>query len=187
VAGYDSLRQQLEPEPLVAEPNPALLLADCLEVAHARGWNLMRFAAPLRQICKHALEHLKPPERDYLWRMLGLLGFDDRPGVGLRPDGFPDFLWVRIPGTQAVRDSGQFPGFTGLRLGNGAKPDSGTLYEDWPADAKPLEIADVENVWEWTASAFSEDYSDAHKLVMNADSGFKIGVLRGGSWDTGML
>lgn len=48
VAGYDPLLQQLEPERLVAEPNPALLLADCLEVAHARGWNLRHFADPLR-------------------------------------------------------------------------------------------------------------------------------------------
>ncbi|MDS4022682.1 MAG: SUMF1/EgtB/PvdO family nonheme iron enzyme [Candidatus Competibacter sp.] len=145
VAGYDSLRQQLEPEPLVADPNPALLLADCLEVAHARGWNLARFADPLRRACKHALEHLKPPERDYLWRTLGLLGFDDRSGVGLRPDGLPDFLWVRIPGTQAVLGSGQFPGFTGLRLGNGAKPDSeADNNENWPADTLPLDIADFE-------------------------------------------
>ena len=145
VAGYDPLLQQLEPERLVADPNPALLLADCLEVAHARGWNLMRFADPLRGACKHALEHLKPPERDYLWHTLGRLGFDDRPGVGLRPDGLPDFLWVRVPGTQTVRASGQFPGFTGLRLGNGAKPDpEAGNDENWPADAAPLDIADVE-------------------------------------------
>jgi formylglycine-generating enzyme required for sulfatase activity len=145
VAGYDSLRQQLEPESLVADPNPALLLADCLEVAHARGWNLMRFADPLRRACKHALEHLKPPERDYLWRTLGRLGFDDRPGVGLGSDGLPDIRWVRIPGAHTVRASGQFPGFTGLCLGNGAKPDpEAGDEENWPADTLPLDIAGFE-------------------------------------------
>ena len=145
VKSYELLLQHLAPERLVADPNPALLLADCLEVAHARGWNLARFADPLRRACEHALEHLKPPERDYLWRTLGLLAFDIRPGVGLRSDGLPDMRWVRIPGTQAVRDSGQFPGFAGLRLGNGAKPDSeASENESWPADAAPLEIADFE-------------------------------------------
>lgn len=73
-----------------------------------------------------------------------MLGFDDRPGVGLR-DGLPDFLWARIPGTRTVRASGQFPGFTGLRLGNGAKPDSeATDDENWPATAAPLDIADFD-------------------------------------------
>ena len=70
---------------------------------------------------------------------------DTRPGVGLRLDGLPDLLWVRIPGTATVQDSGQFPTFTGLRLGNGAKPDpEADDDEAWPADAKPLEIADFE-------------------------------------------
>ncbi len=144
VAGYAPLLQQLEPEHLAVDANPALLLADCLEVAHARGWNLERFAAPLRRACGHALEHLKPPERAYLWRTLGRLGLDDRPGVGLR-DGLPDVRWVRIPGTRTVRDSGQFPGFTGLRLGNDAKPDSEARGdENWPVGAEPLDIADFE-------------------------------------------
>jgi formylglycine-generating enzyme required for sulfatase activity len=57
----------------------------------------------------------------------------------------PHFLWVRVPGTQTFRASGQFPGFTGLRLGNGAKPDpEAGNDENWPADAAPLEIADFE-------------------------------------------
>ncbi len=145
MAGYDSLRQQLEPEPLVADPNPALLLADCLEVAHARGWNLARFADPLRRACKHALEHLKPPERTTCGARWGCWASMIGPASDLRPDGLPDVLWVRIPGTRAVRDSGQFPGFTGLRLGNGAKPDpEAGNNENWPADAAPLDIADFE-------------------------------------------
>jgi formylglycine-generating enzyme required for sulfatase activity len=93
---YASLLPDLEPERLVANPNPAVLLADCLEVAHARGWNLERFAGPFRQACNHALENLKPPERAHLWRTLGRLGLDDRPGVGLK-DGLPDIEWVEVP------------------------------------------------------------------------------------------
>jgi len=83
------------------------------------------------------------PARAAVGRMLAALG-DSRPGVGLR-DGLPDIRWVRIPGTRAVRDSGQFPAFTGLRLGNGAKPDAEARDDgNWPADAAPLKIADFE-------------------------------------------
>ena len=64
----------------------------------------------------------------------------------------PDFQWVRISGTAAVQSSGLFPGFAGLRLGNDVRPDlkesiDKTWWlgkEDWPADAKPLDIADFE-------------------------------------------
>ena len=52
---------------------------------------------------------------------------------------------MRIPGTQTVRDSGRFPEFTGLRLGNGAKLDyEARDNENLPADAAPLEVADFE-------------------------------------------
>lgn len=85
----------------------------------------------------------EPQARAAVGRVLAALG-DCRSGVGLR-DGLPDIRWVRIPGTRAVRDSGRFPGFAGLRLGNGAKPDAEAgNNENWPADAVPLEIADFE-------------------------------------------
>jgi formylglycine-generating enzyme required for sulfatase activity len=93
---YASLLPELEPAPLVANPNPALLLADCLEIAHARKWNLDQFAAPLRHACDHALEHLEPPARAHLWRTRGMLGLDDRRGVGLI-DGLPEIAWVDVP------------------------------------------------------------------------------------------
>ncbi len=83
------------------------------------------------------------PARAAVGRALAALD-DPRPGVGLR-DGLPDIRWVRVPGTRAVRASGRFPGFTGLRLGNGAKSDPEARDdENWPADAAPLEIADFE-------------------------------------------
>ena len=93
---YSTLLPQLEPAPLEADANPALLLADCLEVAHARRWNLQRFAAPLRQACDRTLHHLDPPARAHLWRTLGRLGLDNRPGVGVQA-GLPDIDWVTVP------------------------------------------------------------------------------------------
>ncbi len=84
------------------------------------------------------------PARAAVGRVLAALG-DPRPGVGLGSGGLPDICWVRVPGTRTVRASGRFPGFTGLRLGNGAKPDPEAHDdENWPADAAPLEIADFE-------------------------------------------
>jgi len=95
IAAFGTLEAHLEPARLEQDPNPALLLADCLEVAHGRRWNLDRFVAPLRQACDHTLNHLKPPERFHLWRTRGRLGLDDRLGVGLR-DGLPDIDWLEV-------------------------------------------------------------------------------------------
>lgn len=103
---YASLLPQFEPALLEANANPALLLADCLEVAHARVWNLQRFAAPLRKACDHALHHLNPPERAHLWRTLGRLDLDDRPGVGVK-DGLPDIDWVEIPAGDFIYYGGE--------------------------------------------------------------------------------
>ena len=77
-------------------------------------------------------------------RALANLG-DPRQGVSLDTRRLPDLLWVRIPGTTTVRESGRFPNFTGLRLGTGAKPDpEADEDEKWPRNAKPLDIADFE-------------------------------------------
>ncbi len=70
---------------------------------------------------------------------------DPRPGVRVRPNGLPDLLWVRILGTATVRNSGRFPGFVGLKLGKGSKPDPKAHYDEtWPENAESLEIADFE-------------------------------------------
>jgi formylglycine-generating enzyme required for sulfatase activity len=96
IDGFRSLAQHFEADRLEREPHPALLFCNCLEVAHGRGWNLDEFAAPLRRACDHALHRLPPEPRARLWRTLGLLGLDDRPGVGLM-DGLPDIDWVDVP------------------------------------------------------------------------------------------
>jgi formylglycine-generating enzyme required for sulfatase activity len=92
IDAFATLETHLDPDRLKAEP--LLLLCDCLEVAHARGWNLKeRYFEKLRYACEHALAHLSPPERAHLWRTLGQLDWDDRSGVGLK-DGLPDIAWT---------------------------------------------------------------------------------------------
>ena len=93
ITAWRSLLPSFEPAALDANPAPALVLADCLEVAHAKGWLIDDFKRPLRAACEHALNHLTPDLRAQLWLSLGRLGWDDRPGVGLRSDGLPDIAW----------------------------------------------------------------------------------------------
>ncbi|WP_374503226.1 SUMF1/EgtB/PvdO family nonheme iron enzyme [Zoogloea sp.] len=94
VTAWKSLLPALEPAALEANPAPALVLADSLEIVHAKGWPLNEvFKAQLLRACDHALHHLPPDIRAQLWLTLGRLGLDDRPGVGLRPDGLPDIVW----------------------------------------------------------------------------------------------
>jgi hypothetical protein len=73
---------------------------------------------------------------------LALLGVT-WPNTSLGAEGLPDFRWVLIPGTEAVRTSERFPNFTGFRLGNGARPApdlEADSDEIWPEEATPLEI-----------------------------------------------
>ena len=93
LTAWHSLISSLEPSALDANPAPALVLADCLEVAHAKGWCMNEFVIPLRNASEHALYNLSPELRAQLWLTLGRLGLDDRLGVGLRPDGLPDIAW----------------------------------------------------------------------------------------------
>lgn len=96
ISAWHSLLPSFEPAALDANPAPALVLADGLEVAHAKGWRIDDFKASLRAACDYALYHLPPDIRAQLWLTLGRLGLDDRPGVGLRPDGLPDIDWCEV-------------------------------------------------------------------------------------------
>ncbi len=100
--GFAVLLDRLQAQDLKENPTQALLLADCLEIAHARGWCLDSFAAPYRTACDQALEVVEPPARARLWDVLGLLGLDDRTGVGLDADGLPRLDWVAVPGGKIV-------------------------------------------------------------------------------------
>ncbi|MGH8583710.1 MAG: SUMF1/EgtB/PvdO family nonheme iron enzyme [Gammaproteobacteria bacterium] len=103
---YATLLPSLQRERLQVNAHAALLLADCLEVAHARGWNLGQFSAPFRQACADSMDCLAPPERAHLWRTLGRIELDDRVGVGIR-DGLPDIDWVAIPAGRFVYQEGE--------------------------------------------------------------------------------
>ena len=98
IDGFKSLLAHLEPAQLDQDPNPALLLADCLEVAHGRKWNLELFARPLRRACHHALERLNPPERAHVWRTLGRLGLETGPASGLKMASRTSPGWKFRPG-----------------------------------------------------------------------------------------
>jgi formylglycine-generating enzyme required for sulfatase activity len=75
-------------------------------------------------------------------RALATLG-DPRPGVSLDMNGLPDLLWVQIPGTAAVRESGRFPNFIGLKLGSNVRQDLEKFYnETWPPGNQSLEVTD---------------------------------------------
>lgn len=96
IGAWRSLLPSFEPDVLDANSAPALVLADGLEVAHAKGWRIDEFKGPLRTACDYALHHLPPNIRAELWLTLGRLGLDDRPGVGLRSDGLPDIDWCEV-------------------------------------------------------------------------------------------
>lgn len=89
---FAPLLEQLDPEALAANSAPALLLADCLEVASARDRGIEGPLGRFRQACDDALEYAKPPARNQLWLALGRMGLDDRPGVGV-VEGVPDIEW----------------------------------------------------------------------------------------------
>jgi len=82
---------------LADNPTPALLLLDCLEIAHTRGWNINELTDPVWQICQSVHESKLPARiRNTLWLAAGKLGLDDRTGVGLGENGLPDIEWCEV-------------------------------------------------------------------------------------------
>ncbi len=94
----DVLGPHLRPLAVLANPNPALLLADCLEIAHAKAWKVEDLADDLLDACRAALDpRIDPRARARLWEVAGRLGFDRRRGVGLDANGLPDIEWCDVP------------------------------------------------------------------------------------------
>ena len=50
-----------------------------------------------------------PEARAAIGRALGLAGLDNRPGVGLRPDGVPDIAWIPIAAGQFIYQGEELP------------------------------------------------------------------------------
>jgi formylglycine-generating enzyme required for sulfatase activity len=48
-----------------------------------------------------------PEARAAIGRALGRLNLDNRPGVGLRPDGLPDIQWVAVPAGEFLYQQGE--------------------------------------------------------------------------------
>ena len=64
---------------------------------------LHRLTERLKQSLR--ITSLKAIERAEAGRALGCLESDDRPGVGLRPDGLPDIVWGEVPAGKFLRGS----------------------------------------------------------------------------------
>jgi formylglycine-generating enzyme required for sulfatase activity len=94
----DVLRANLDGRAIRSDPNPALLLADCLEIAHAKGWHIADLAGEFRNACEASLDAgTDAKARTRLWEAVGRLGFDDRRGVGVDAEGVPDIAWCDVP------------------------------------------------------------------------------------------
>ncbi|MBM4199881.1 MAG: hypothetical protein FJ189_01165 [Gammaproteobacteria bacterium] len=110
-AALDAVRTVLLPAltltALRNNPHPAWLLLNCLEIAHARGWALGAFEAPLRQVCAQSLAPDFPPvARNTLWLSAGQLGFDRRPGVDVDADGLPEIDWCPVAAGRVALEDG---------------------------------------------------------------------------------
>ena len=100
----DALLPDLTLEAVQNNDAPALLLLDCLEIAHGKAWSIEGFTAGLWQLCQACLQTDLPVSlRNTLWLAAGSLDIDRRHGVGLRDPGvggtaLPVIDWVAIDG-----------------------------------------------------------------------------------------
>lgn len=93
LAAWKVLLPSFDAEAVYQNPAPARVLADCLEVAYAKGWCIDDFNEGLLSAYDHAFPAFSPALRVQLWLNLGWLDLDNRFGVGLRVDGVPDIAW----------------------------------------------------------------------------------------------
>jgi formylglycine-generating enzyme required for sulfatase activity len=97
----ESLLEQASPEALSRSVAPALVLADCLEIARgkasAEAAGLGVWRGHFQKVCGDSLEHVaEPKDRNELWLALGRMGWDTRPGIGLDGEGLPDIEWLPV-------------------------------------------------------------------------------------------
>jgi hypothetical protein len=99
------LKEKTSRDTLAGEAAAAVLLADCLEIAAGKAGEAGlagEWVDSLRRICTDSLEVVPAAaDRNALFLALGRLGWDDRPGVGLDPQGGPDLLWLPVPSDEA--------------------------------------------------------------------------------------
>lgn len=112
----DSLESQLAVQSLNSEAQAALLWSDCLELAAAKEKDLGDYGKCYHKACMAALTTVDNPTTSArLFEVLGNLGLDDRPGVGLDAEGLPDILWVPVAAGRVELKNGQgtfdVPGF----------------------------------------------------------------------------
>lgn len=172
----DELTPKLAPKAVRANPNPAILLAECLEISHAKGWPVDDLADSFLTACKAALDVVVDPKaRIRLWEVAGRLGFDRRPGVGLNAHGLPDIVWCDVPAGEVVLEGrgGKHP-VAAFRIAKYPvthaqfqafvdAPDGYANPDWWDADAERHPVAQArwtapngprESVDWWEATAF---------------------------------
>lgn len=96
------LRPHLDASRLRPNPEPALVLADAIEIAHANGLRVSDLEQDFFAACEAALAtSFDPKARTRLWEVAGRVGFDRRPGVGLdAKTGLPDIVWCEVAGAE---------------------------------------------------------------------------------------
>ena len=84
------------------KPAAALVIADCLEIAAGKADRSglgERWQQRFSQLCQSSLTDVpKASDRNELFLALGKLGWDTRRGVGLNETGWPDIVWLPVPG-----------------------------------------------------------------------------------------
>ncbi len=187
---FTCLLDQLSEENLKANPQPAIVLGECLQIAAMHGV-LVDWAEHFQQACLSALVAVADArQRETLFISLDRLGLDTRPGVGLTANGLPDIDWLpveesgkpefyiaRYPVTQQ-----QFQAFIDAEAGY-ANPDWWQGFESmqrqpglprWREGNHPRINVD----W-YEAIAFSRWFSAAGK---SAQKGWKTSLPTGHQW-----